>query len=79
MAVEDFFDSLLDKISGKAKKDLVQSQIDAAKEVAIAQAKLEEAKSSPEALAERRKLIIGVILAVAVAGGVIMVLYYKYK
>ncbi len=77
--VADFFENLLDSISGKTSKDITQAQIDAATQIAIAQSEAEAAKSSPEALEERRKMVIGIVTAVSVAAIIITILWIKYK
>ena len=75
----DFFGNLLDTISGQTAKELTQAQIDAAKEVALAQAQSEATKSSPEALAERGKIILGVVGALSLAAVIITILWIKFK
>lgn len=78
MAGGVFWSNLLDTISGKGKRDVTESQIEAATQVALAQAAAEEVKNSPEALAERRKLIIGVTLALVGGAIIITILYFKF-
>ncbi len=75
---EDFLENFLETISGQAGQDLTQQQIEAAQEVAIAQTAADVLKNSPEAIAERRKLILGVLFIVVLAGLGITYLYFRY-
>ncbi len=79
MAGGEFWNNLLDTISGKTKQDIVKEQIAAAEAVAVAQAEADKAKSSPEALAQRYKLVIGVTYALVAGTILIIFMYYKFR
>ena len=79
MAQGEFWQSLLDSISGQSSKELIEKKIEYAKEIAIAQADADAAKYTPEALEEKRKLVVGVAISLSAAAIIIAVLYYKFK
>ena len=74
----DFWENLLDSISGQTEKELIEKQLEIQEQIAIANAEAEAAKYSPEALAEKRKTVIGVSIAVLSAIIIIFFLYYKF-